>query len=141
MSIITTVADAIVTSLTGASLTGDPDIKRVWKIPRSRVDSKKPKVFVLPSDYSRTVATRSKSEKDIGIDVVVHQLVGDSGTSTTESDAVMGLVDEVHEALEFGQFGGYTLYTFELEEAFNLELLQTSNIFATLTTCRLKGVT
>lgn len=138
MSIITTVADAMVTTLNSAGLTDTPEVTRVWKAPRARVDSKKPKIYVLPADYSRQLATRSKSEKDIGIDLVVHKLVG---TTTADIDSVMDLVDEVHEALEFGQFGGYTLYTFDVEEPFSLELLQNSNVFASLTTCRLKGVT
>ncbi|HON68986.1 MAG TPA: hypothetical protein PLV57_20550 [Phycisphaerae bacterium] len=93
MSVITQIADAVVTSLNGGSFSQSFTAQRRYQPSFALAEMETLRVTVVPKSVSITNATRDSGFFDCAIDIGVQKKVNPEDQA--EADALLGLVDEL----------------------------------------------
>ena len=139
MSVITDIADAVVTSLNGGAFSLPFKSTRAYVPITELKNLKSLTVFVVPKDQEITLLDRKKTDHEIRLDIGIHQKVSSSDNS--ELDPLFALVDEIIDFItDTRVFGDGIWLETENNPIYSPDHLIEMRVFTSLITITLKYV-
>jgi len=142
MSLVLTIAEAVVTALNGHGFSVPFLARRAWRPSFDLAELKDLHVTVVPRGVELTIAGRGLVQSDVQIDIGVQQKLSAPGTDDAEIDALLGLVQEIAEFVRAtGRFGAAAWLKTENAPIYSPEHLGELRQFTSVLTLTLRVLT